>query len=91
MTAFVVTRDGEPVWKVACPGCGCIADLDDDQLHGRISTECACGKPEHVGFDRYTHPGAIATDDQGEVQLGCGFHEVRDWFTESHHEVPRDR
>lgn len=80
--AFIVVRDGEPVWKVACPGCGCVADLDDDQLHGRVSTECACGREEHLRNPKRFPQRATTRDDIGPVDLGCGFHETRDWFSE---------
>lgn len=36
----IVLRDSKPLWKLHCPGCGLWADLDDDQLHGRVSTDC---------------------------------------------------
>lgn len=34
-----VMRDGFPVMKLQCPGCGCWGDIDDDQLHGRVSVD----------------------------------------------------
>jgi hypothetical protein len=34
-----VVRDGETVWLLQCPGCGEWADIDDDQLHGRVSVD----------------------------------------------------
>jgi hypothetical protein len=34
-------RDGELVWLLLCPGCGVWGTLDDDQFHGRISTDHA--------------------------------------------------
>lgn len=44
----IIERDGEPVWKLRCPGCGVWADVDDDQLNGRVSVhhdkaEGGCG------------------------------------------------
>jgi hypothetical protein len=36
-----VLRDGEEVWKLGCPGCGHWAEIDDDQLHGRVSVDHA--------------------------------------------------
>ena len=32
-----VIRDGEPIIKLKCPKCGKWLDIDDDQIHGRIS------------------------------------------------------
>lgn len=49
-----VKRDGETLWKLRCPQCGHWGEIDDDQLHGRVSldhtncgityapSECAC-------------------------------------------------
>lgn len=34
-----VRRDGGIVWQLRCPACGQWADLDDDQLHGRVSMD----------------------------------------------------
>ena len=36
----IVTLDGTPTPKLCCPDCGGAGYLDDDQYHGRISTEC---------------------------------------------------
>lgn len=38
-TMMLVFRDGEPVMKLKCPGCGGWGDLDDDQFHGRVSVD----------------------------------------------------
>ena len=27
-------------WLLKCPGCGVRAEIDDDQLHGRVSVLC---------------------------------------------------
>lgn len=35
-----IIRDGLPVWKLQCPKCGMWGDVDDDQLHGRVSVDC---------------------------------------------------
>jgi hypothetical protein len=35
-----ITRDGQAVTKLQCPKCGIWGDIDDDQLHGRISVDC---------------------------------------------------
>ncbi len=45
-----VTRDGEPITKLKCPGCEQWGDMDDDQLNGRISTWCDCGFHETINF-----------------------------------------
>lgn len=37
---WVRRRDGEAVWQFCCPGCHLHADIDDDQLHGRVSIDC---------------------------------------------------
>ena len=34
-----VTQDGEIVWKLRCPMCGHEGQIDDDQLHGRVSLD----------------------------------------------------
>ena len=34
-----VRRDGEMVWKLCCPQCGHWGEIDDDQLHGRVSLD----------------------------------------------------
>lgn len=31
--------DGVPIWKLQCPGCGSWGEIDDDQLHGRVSVD----------------------------------------------------
>jgi len=37
-------RDGALVWQLRCPECGHWGDIDDDQLHGRVSCDHAdCG------------------------------------------------
>ncbi len=35
-----VTRDGQLIWKLRCPGCETWAALDLDQFHGRVSVDC---------------------------------------------------
>ena len=37
---WIIHRDDEVVWQFCCPGCGLRADIDDDQLHGRVSIDC---------------------------------------------------
>lgn len=34
-----VIQDGETVWKLKCPQCGHWGQIDDDQLHGRVSLD----------------------------------------------------
>ena len=36
-----VRRDGGIVWQLRCPECHQWADIDDDQLHGRVSIDHA--------------------------------------------------
>jgi len=50
----VVSRDGEQVVKLQCPGCGQWCDLDDDQYHGRVSVwhdVPGCGYHQTVDFE----------------------------------------
>lgn len=55
----LVMRDGEEIVVGRCPQCGSWAELDDDQLHGRVSTEHAtdeggCGFHETIDWlERY--------------------------------------
>lgn len=32
-------RDGQRVWKFRCPECHAWGDINDDQLHGRVSID----------------------------------------------------
>ena len=55
-----ITRDGELVRQLRCPGCGAWADVDDDQYHGRISAfhdpkEGGCGWHETHDFAALEH------------------------------------
>lgn len=34
-----IISDGRPVWQLQCPGCGAWGEIDDDQLHGRVSVD----------------------------------------------------
>lgn len=34
-----IVLDGEPAWRLQCPGCGHWAYIDEDQLHGRVSID----------------------------------------------------
>lgn len=34
-----IRRDGELVWQLRCPRCHQWADIDDDQMHGRVSID----------------------------------------------------
>lgn len=39
-----VSLDGEQIHKLKCPGCGEWAEIDENQLHGRVSCICdECG------------------------------------------------
>lgn len=33
-------RDGETVVYLTCPKCGTVGEIDDEQLHGRVSVIC---------------------------------------------------
>lgn len=53
-----VRRDGEIVWQFRCPSCGEWGDIDDDQLHGRVSidhTDTGC--EFHETHDLWTMAG----------------------------------
>ncbi len=44
-----IISNGQPVWKLQCPQCGHEGQIDDDQLHGRVSvdhTNCGATYPE---------------------------------------------
>jgi len=52
--------EADQSWNVRCPQCGHWGEIDDDQLHGRISTDhsggaenngCACGCTFHETRD----------------------------------------
>lgn len=60
-------RDGELVWQLQCPACGHWGDIDDDQLHGRVSVN-------HGPLE----PGQSPEEGNG-CPCGCVFHETRDW------------
>ena len=36
----LVSLDGVLTWKLRCPLCKCWGEIDDDQLHGRVSLQC---------------------------------------------------
>lgn len=51
MSLRSVTRDGQPLWQLCCPICGEWGDLDDDQLHGRVSVDhTGMGPTNHCTF-----------------------------------------
>jgi hypothetical protein len=53
-----VRRDDGIVWQLRCPECHQWADLDDDQLHGRVSidhTDTGCAF--HQTYDLYAMAG----------------------------------
>lgn len=54
------------VWKLKCPVCGVWGDIDDDQLHGRVSID-------HSDFVRHKR------DDPAEG-FHCTFHETHDLY-----------
>ncbi len=55
---FQVSYAGEGlIWRMRCPKCGQLAELDDDQMECRVSTQCECGVHETVRWlDRIPHP-----------------------------------
>lgn len=64
----VRVRDGEEVVQLRCPGCGVWGDLDDDQLHGRVSVDHAadgCPGGFHETHDFSAHI------DRTEAHMGC--------------------
>lgn len=70
----VIQYEGEPpndrrttVWKLRCPVCGVWGEIDDDQLHGRVSID-------HTDFVR------LKSDDPPEG-FRCTFHETHDLWT----------
>lgn len=73
-----VVRDGTPVWKLRCPGCGEWADIDDDQFHGRASVDHTVATAR--SDDENMNEGRIEVD--GTVERGCGYHETYDWSQE---------
>lgn len=57
----LVIRDGEEVILGRCPGCGEWGDLDDDQLHGRVSTHHDPGCGWHETKDWWADHAASMT------------------------------
>jgi hypothetical protein len=46
--------EADKSWNLRCPGCGHWGEIDDDQLHGRVSvdhTDCRCGCTFHETRD----------------------------------------
>lgn len=41
------------VWKLRCPGCGTVGEIDDDQVNGRVSLLCRCGWHETHNLAAY--------------------------------------
>lgn len=47
-----VVRDGVPCWYIACPVCGLVGTVDEDQYKGRVSidcTNCAYHETHNIG------------------------------------------
>lgn len=64
----LVSRDGEWVWTLTCPGCGLRADLDDDMFHGRVSTQCPdCSFHETVTWREYLSAENYRSDGVIEI------------------------
>jgi hypothetical protein len=60
-----VRRDDVETWLFECPGCGTWGQLDDDQMHGRVSADHAsAGCP---GGYHETHDFAAALEHAPEV------------------------
>lgn len=58
-----VKRDGALIWQLCCPGCGKWGEIDDDQLHGRVSTlHEECGFHETQDWSRV---GLTLEDEAG--------------------------
>lgn len=62
-----IERDGARVFQVKCPVCATWADVDDDQLHGRVSTyhdpaDGGCGF--HESFDWWAAYDALGLLDR---------------------------
>ena len=52
-------RDGKIVWVLRCPTCGVWGDIDQDQLHGRVSvdhTDTGCSYHETHDFAAFIDP-----------------------------------
>lgn len=56
-----------PVWKLRCPACGVWGEIDDDQLHGRVSVD-------HTDYVRHR------SEDPPEG-FRCTFHETHDFHS----------
>lgn len=60
--------DGVATWSLQCPECWCWGDIDDDQLHDRISTD-------HSNLGLRGRPGSAAEGRD------CTFHQTRCWLS----------
>ena len=63
-----VRRDGAIVWQLRCPECHQWADVDDDQIRGRVSidhTDTGCGF--HQTHDLFAMAGLVknSSDEEG--------------------------
>ena len=68
-------RDGEYVRQLRCPGCGEWADLDDDQLLGRVSVwhdEPGCGYHETRDFSDLIERGQIFYEGHHAPERAAG-------------------
>lgn len=49
---ILVWQDGKPIKKFHCPGCKVWGEIDNDQLHGRVSIQCDCGFHETINLSK---------------------------------------
>lgn len=82
----MIQRDGDPVVQLRCPACSKWGDIDDDQLHGRVSVDhsdarTASGKPciYHETHDFSAIGRWLATDDSRAM-----FKSFNQWIAEAH-------
>lgn len=59
-----VSLDGKLVVKLWCSGCKAWGEIDDDQLHGRVSVHCdaadgGCGFHETHDFTQWLVPDGL--------------------------------
>ena len=70
---WMVLRDDQPVWYLCCPGCGLQAEVDDDQLHGRVSIDCPdCAYHETVDLANTAPKIAGPMGECGRTGSGAG-------------------
>jgi hypothetical protein len=79
----IVHLDGVRIWKLQCPQCGQWGEIDEDQLHGRVSVDHSDG--EKCTFHETRDWFSTAAY---HCYCGCGDHRpLADWqreFYEAH-------